>query len=897
MKRREFLYLVGLLQAAGFSVSAISALPGALVAPQDERIDYEAIRRLLRGRQLFVIPFSHVDWAWVNTRAWMIRRHATALAEVLDILKTTPDFRFFIENWNEQTEAFLQQKPERIGELRRAINDGSVAVCGGVANQHPGWFEQESLIRNMVMGRKLFRRLAPEVNLDVMGHLDVTPGPSQMPQLLRKAGYRYYRMHRPDEGLDGQGVPVNFVWQGLDGTEILASRGFCCGFMTEESLPGDFADHWEEAVVGFYHGEIASRIQQPKGGSLVWLPFGCDDSRPLRLWHSIKKNGRWVEPLLPLPDFVSRWRQKESIPLSFATPVEYFHELEKQRASLPRYEGIVDATMWTYWYGLNGNEALRVWRSRTDQALVTAEAVCCLAHGLSDHYPEGEFERLWRRLLGVYSHAQNWLFTEDYAEKRKQVESTLYSAEGLRDRATNEITSRIALDEDRASIVLFNDLPWERTETVEIRPEFQVEHVPNIEVRDSDGTRIPFQVLDVNWWRHAESPTVFRDTRMLVRASVPALGYTTLYVDPIPGNLSVPESESSGSRLETASATIQLSKRGIDFIEDKETGARFTGPGNVIYNEIEDTGPYHYGPVRKTFRLENAKIVQLISGRLRSTLVLEGNLGLHGLRIVGHYYPDSRRLAFETEIESRGGSGHFMTTVGLPAPGTLAADVHFGVEDRNLAAVAYQGQERRRENVFYGAHWTHYNHKRFGLTLLATTGEKGFQFFPDANVLGHFLLMTIPPAAADNWERFVTPAREGKGTHQFDYQILLHSGNWKRSHAVRRALEARTPIRAVHPNRRKVPSRRRLPEQRSFLALEPETVQISALYRAQERYMLRVYESAGANTRVSVELPFAVSSAWEVDFNGNPLPKRVEVARDKVSFQIKPWEVVTLALG
>ena len=893
MKRREFLYLVGLLEAAGLS----SALPGILAAAQDEGLDYEEIRKRLQGRRLFVLPFSHVDWAWVNTRAWMIRRHATALAEVLDILQSTPDFRFFIENWNEQTEAFLQHKPERIGELRQAINQGKVAVCGGVANQHPGWFEQESLIRNMVMGRRLFRRLAPEANLEVMGHLDVTPGPSQMPQLLLKAGYRYYRLHRPDEGLDAQGLPVDFVWQGLDGSEILASRGFCCGFMTEESLPEDFADNWEAAVAAFYHNEIENRLRQPEGGSMVWIPFGCDDSRPLRLWHSVKKNGRWEEPRLPLPEFISLWNSKEAPPLSFATPVEYFHELEKERQELPRTSGVIDATMWTYWYGLNGNEALRVWRTRTDQVLVAAEGVCCLTHTLGENYPERQLERLWRLLLGVYSHAQNWLFRKDYEQKRKQVESTLYAAEAIRDRATEEITSRIKLDGSRSSVVLFNDLPWERTEIVEIRPEFQNDHTPNIEVKDSGGRRIPFQVLDANWWRHSESPAVFRDTRMLVRASVPALGYTTVYVDPVPGSLSIPESETSVSRLETGSATIQLSSRGIDFIEDQETGARYTGAGNVIYNEIEDTGPYHYGPVRKTFQLEDAKIVQIIAGKLRNSFVLQGTLGPHGLRITGHYYSDSRRLAFETEIESRGGSGHFMTTVGLPAPGELEVDVHFGVEERKVSAIAYQGQERRRENVFYGAHWAHYRQRQSGLTLMATTGEKGFQFFPDSNTLGHFLLMTIPPAPLDNWERFVTPAREGKGRHRFDYQILLHSAHEPRSRVVRRALEARTPIRAIHPSRRKPSAQQELPGRRSFLALEPETVQISAFYRAQEHYLLRVFESAGESARVSVTLPFAVSSAEEVDFNGSPLGKRVEVARDKVSFRIEPWEIVTLSLA
>src|SRR5262249_53753338 len=113
---------------------------------------YERIRSLLTDRKLFIVPFSHVDWAWVNSRAWMVHRHAIVLAEALDILKTTPDFPFYIEQWNEQMEPFLDRRPERATEMRQALQTGKVEACGGVCNQHPGWMESESLVRDMVLG-------------------------------------------------------------------------------------------------------------------------------------------------------------------------------------------------------------------------------------------------------------------------------------------------------------------------------------------------------------------------------------------------------------------------------------------------------------------------------------------------------------------------------------------------------------------------------------------------------------------------------------------------------------------------------------------------------------------------------------------------------------------------
>lgn len=203
MKRREFL---GLMTAGGGLLAS-----GGVLFKAEEQLGYRKVQEQLAGMKLFIIPFSHVDWAWVNSRQWMIHRHSIVLSEALDLLKTTPEFRFYIETWNEQFDAFLQRCPERAPEMRLALQQGKIAACGALCNQHPSWMEPESYIRNMVLGRRLFGEFAPGVNLEVMTHNDVTPGPSQMPQLLIKGGYRYFHAHRPDEALNAEGVPRDFV--------------------------------------------------------------------------------------------------------------------------------------------------------------------------------------------------------------------------------------------------------------------------------------------------------------------------------------------------------------------------------------------------------------------------------------------------------------------------------------------------------------------------------------------------------------------------------------------------------------------------------------------------------------------------------------------------------------
>ena len=882
MQRRRFLGLVSSATGGGL----LSLLAFRLA--RGERLDYQQVRERLAGMKLLITPFSHVDWAWVNSRQWMIHRHSIVLNEALDMVKTVPGFSFYVETWNEQFDTFVERRPERLPEMRRAIQQNKIAICGAFCNQHPSWMEQEGYIRNMVLGRRLFEDFAPGVNLEVMVHNDVTPGPWQMPQILAKGGYRYFHANRPDEGMDADGIPRDFVWEGPDGTELLTSRGFICGFMHADSLPADFATNWGNAVATVYQKEIGYRLKPP-GGEIVDLPFGCDDARPLRSWLNIS-----AEPLLPIAQFIREWNQREKTPLAFGTPVEFFHELNQERAKLPVHKGLLDPCMWTIWYGLNGNQGLRYWRTQADQALVNSENWWSCAHSLGDAYPEARHEELWRELLRAYSHAQMWLFSADYAEQLDRVKTSLSLGRKLGDEAAKAIAGRVNVKDDKSAVVLFNDLPWERTEVIPVWAELQDVAATNLTVRDSQGNEVPFQPIDVNWFEVTKPPTTMREANLLVQVRVPPMGYTTLYFEPAPGQIHQPESSPTGDKLETEFAALEFSPRGVESLRDQQSGDVFRRPGNIVFNEIKD-GPDHSGPVVKTYEWTNAELTRVVRGPLRSSFTLHGDLGPHQVKLTGHLYPHNRRMAFEVCIDSAGGSGHFMAKIGFPRPGRLVADTHFCVEDRDVAKIAYEGGERLRKNVFYGAHWVDYTDGRNGVTLMGTTGEKGYQYFPEENTLGHFLLMVVPPDPTD-WERFVTKAREGRGLQYFDYQLQFHPGDWKSSNVVRRALECSHPIIPIFPNRRRLPAERTLPEEKSFVALAPETVQCSAFYRVGDRYVLRVWESSGSSAQARVEFPFAVTAAKEIDFHGKPLSKPLSVSGKTVQFSLKPWEIVTLAV-
>jgi hypothetical protein len=408
-------------------------------------------------------------------------------------------------------------------------------------------------------------------------------------------------------------------------------------------------------------------------------------------------------------------------------------------------------------------------------------------------------------------------------------------------------------------------------------------------------------VVDVNWYELPGGIKTIREAIVLVRARVPAGGYTTLYVDPAPGTAQVPERKAGAAVLETTAARLTFSGRGIDTVRDLATGAQYRELGNILYNRIRDTGPYHYGPVEETWTWSDATVEEVVNGPLRGSFVISGKIGPHFARVSGHVDPHAGRICFHASVDSTGGSGHFTTSVVLPEEGRLRVDNHFGVEERDVRKVHYGAAERRRENVFYGAHWTDYSSPRGGLTLVGSTGEKGYQYTPGARRLGHFLLMTLPrvgakiPPGAEAWERFVTPAREGVGRHEFDYQFLLHGGDTREASLVGRALEARFPITVMQLEEQRPPAGRDLPEEKSFLQVTGTGVQLSAFYRDGGRMIARLYESSGARVDAALRLPVSIAGAREIDFNGRSVQRDLRTSGDTVRLVLEPWEIVTLA--
>ncbi len=900
INRRRFMALMGVLGAS----AGVSPTIGS-ESSQSSASTYEEVRSRLAGAKLFFVPYGHNDYGWLNSNLWDRERTPLVHREALEIMRRERDFKWYFDTEFEAMSWLLDRYPEMEDELRQRVKEGQFGIApGSFCNPDNPFMEPEAMIRNIVLGRRDFEAKFPGVNLEVAVFNDIHPGYSQIPQLLRKAGYRFYRVTRPMQALDKKGYKREFIWEGLDGSEILFSHGPYGweggGAKAVEEI-NNYPSDWEKAVVALY--EAAMKGLLPNSATkLIWLPLGYDYGRPLRAFFTMQAD----EPYLDVPGFLREWKKRESVPFVFATPTEYFTELDKMRSALPRIKGVLDPVGWPFWYGGGGSHGLYIWRERNARDLVEAEIFCSMGSLLGASYPAKQIESLWYDKLRLDPHDGLYVGDDDVMELVELARYVRYEGKKLRTQSMVRLTERIAADPEKQAIALFNPLNWSRREVLEIHPVFPKPGTTRVRVLDSKGNKVPHQLLKLRHMGGETQKLYYKEADMLVDVEIPPLGYTTLTIEPLEGSEEAAYPESPVTVLESRYARLQLSDRGIESLEDKVRGAHYPGAGNPVYRMTEDTWTYHGGPFTSEARVSGAAWKLVEEGPLRSSAKMEGKVGPHKATIEVQLYHSIERIDFRLELDSVGGNGHFVVRIPFEYGGRLSAGIPFGAEIRDLSREPFgkeAGEERLRENVFYAHHWVDYSDGQKGLTLLAAEGQRGFRFDPQKGFLEHILLMTIRPMSLDEasrhrgsmaeWESlFVNRFFRGTGRHTFRYSMIPHHGDWRQAQSLRRAQEQLYPVRWTHIHPRPGAD---LPLQKSFLTVSPETVALSSWLHKADGYFLRLYETAGQAGPVQVELPFEAGVCEIVDLNGRRWDSPpIDLRGHRARFSIHPWEIVTL---
>ncbi|MFA6562680.1 MAG: glycoside hydrolase family 38 C-terminal domain-containing protein [Verrucomicrobiia bacterium] len=801
---------------------------------------------------------SHCDWCWGHTRLWHEQRYAEIIRQVLVLMRSHPRYVWLLENVSEELAPFLERAgrewPEMIAEFWQRVREGRIEMIGAVSNPRLTEVYPETMVRNLVLGQEYFHRNAPGAALNVYNAVDLMCGPSQMPQILTKAGYRQFMFSRP------VGPQVVFRRKGLDGTRMLSARCFY-GY--------NAMGKYDEPVKGF--------LPSP-----IWrLAIGGDD----------------VLPDPKLLQEAATWDSKKKI---LATNSRYFEEVEKCDAPITELQGPLDSLECYVEAGLHGDRSLYMQNNQDEDLLLCLEKAQVMALGTCEPMERGAVDRLWRDVLSCTGHAIQWAWTVDYEERMAFARHRRVRIEQALHEALSAIAGKIGFRAGLGSpLVVFNFHAWPVTGPAE----FTVEgDTTSLTLRDGAGKEIPIQFASL------QQITFIAET-------VPACGYKTFYLGRSTNAVTATANFSRGTGpIENDRYRARMRSDGALEVFDKvhQTplgSAELGGLGDIVYYDApppkhwEMSGPL--GPMHRWTTKEND--LQLVQGPVFAALRAKGTFGAHSAVRELRLWRDDRRLDYHVELDAAESNGVFAIRFPTGMTGRVFAGIPFGAEPReNFDKEPFRGEffVKGYTNGFCATRWADVSSSASGFTFICPPGAHTGYAFDRANQTLEFLLLRVRPLTPGLWGQ-MHPSIKGTGHHVFDCALVPHAGTWREATSHRDAMESHVPLLAFSPDlglRRaragRAPANKTatLDDGVSFAEVGPANVVLSSLRLVGQEVELRLYEATGQQTEASVRLRQPVESVQETDFLGKPTHDigKIEIRDGVIRFKLPPWKIANL---
>src|SRR5438105_1425164 len=248
-------------------------------------------------RQVYLVPFSHLDVFWGGTREECLARGNRIIAKAIQLANQNPEFRFLIEDDN-----FVANYMEshtgsaESADLKRLVKQGHIEIAPKWAAIFQDLQDGELLSRNLVYGKR-YARSVFGVDPQTAQISDLPGYTPQYPQILRQSGTPYAVMTRM-----GPGDKSLFYWKAPDGSRALTwftLKGY--GWGAHLGLHSDLTDA-RRSTIEKELAEVGATTRSP-----IYMNWGSDLYAPN---EKVAENVRLLN--------------RDGMRFSFATPDDYF---------------------------------------------------------------------------------------------------------------------------------------------------------------------------------------------------------------------------------------------------------------------------------------------------------------------------------------------------------------------------------------------------------------------------------------------------------------------------------------------------------------------------------------------------------------------------------------------
>ena len=175
-----------------------------------------------------VISHTHWDREWYKPFEQFRMQLADLINNLLGILEKYPEYIFHLDAQTVVLEDYLEIYPEKRPELTKWIKQGNIVVGPWYLQNDFYLTSGEATVRNLIEGHRIAE------SFGACGDAGYAPDQfgniSQLPQILGDFGIDNFifgrgfdRYHKGEDGeMVIEQVPSEFIWQGADGTQVLA---------------------------------------------------------------------------------------------------------------------------------------------------------------------------------------------------------------------------------------------------------------------------------------------------------------------------------------------------------------------------------------------------------------------------------------------------------------------------------------------------------------------------------------------------------------------------------------------------------------------------------------------------------------------------------------------------
>jgi alpha-mannosidase len=836
---------------------------------------------------LFLLPHFHYDAAFMKTREEALELSCGHIIDVLYTLKKYEDYKFVLDQ-EVLVRSFLERYPEQKDLLLDMIRKKRLEIVGGMhvmadVNIPSG----ESFIRQILAGKRFCKeKLGVDVTIGWM--LDTFGSHPQIPQLMKKAGFKYYCFAR------GSNKPRSseFLWEGIDGTRIL-THWMLCGALVGNLPVSEGVDACVLQIARIYNG-----LKRYSATNSVLAVSGTDD-----VFFKLNLS------LVLIKDKANA--VQDGFKVKIATPIEFFDSIKNVENKLE----VVNEDLNPVFQGCYSSRIkLKQYNRLLENKLYSCEAFSTIAWLLGSTYPNDKLNDAWEPIL--FSHFHDVICGTGSDRTCDETIKSYGFAEKLID-DMNKVTLRslaelINTNAHEIPIIVFNSLPWKRTDTASTDISFTQPEIQDFSMEDWMGNPVPCQIVSQE---KLPSRDGFRRVKIqFIARDIPSLGYKVFHV--MPGKKQIFENIEARpvpmeSRMEPNKAVIENAffrvevdpwKGVIRSIKDKQQDWEVINQelplGNTITKESDNGDPWEINAplragetvsVRRVFPFPKpweadyahnygAKTT-VDTGPVYAEITIRGHFGNGKRESHIKVYRDIPRIDFSTKLINTDEWVRYR--IAFPTSiktGRVFNEIPFGAVKRGC-------WESPSQN------WVDYTNESKGVAFL-NRGIPGTSIVDGIFMLSVLRCTGMRQYGHQKVRHETIGAMEKNIEHTFEYALMPHHGDWKTANLARKGVEYNNPLIAL----KTIKHRGGLESEKSFIDVSPENIVVTAIKKNSDNAIIvRLFESSGEPSSGKIVIFREIHEAFETDLLENKLAN-LNPVKNTLKFKMGKFEIKTLAL-